>query len=81
MTRYVPLGIRGFLAKNVPWKSLRILYDIVALMDKTAKQIYSTKLRRLQEGDKHVLHQIEEERDVMSVLRMLIHELLQPICS
>lgn len=55
--------------KNFPWKALREICSIVDVMDEITTKVFEDKKRALSKGDGAVLHQFQEGKDIMSILR------------
>ncbi|EIM80362.1 cytochrome P450 [Stereum hirsutum FP-91666 SS1] len=64
----VPAWVRRWLAKNLPWKDLNNVTEIVDIMNETSIKILEEKKKALQKGDDAVVHQVAEGRDIMSIL-------------
>lgn len=72
----MPASVRRWLAKNLPWKDLNNVTEIVDVMNETSIKILEEKKKALKKGDDAVVHQVAEGRDIMSILRkcfMLVH--------
>lgn len=67
-----PPRFRRFLINISPSRDLRKVKDIVDIMANTSNGIYREKLDALRHGDKAVIEQVGEGKDVMSILCKLI---------
>ena len=67
-----PPGFRRFLIDISPSRDLKKVKDIVDIMAETSNGIYREKLEALKQGDKAVIEQVGQGKDVMSILCKLI---------
>lgn len=61
-------AFRRFVADLIPSKSVQRFRKVVQTMQDQAKGIYEQKKAALAQGDKAVMHQIGEGKDIISVL-------------
>ncbi|KAI0347504.1 cytochrome P450 [Trametopsis cervina] len=61
-------AFRSAVVKLIPSKNLRALRALVSTMQTQARLIFDGKKRALAEGNKAVMHQIGEGKDIMSIL-------------
>ncbi|KAI0270687.1 cytochrome P450 [Gloeopeniophorella convolvens] len=52
----------------LPWKRLNHLMDLAEIMNSSARKIYETKKKLLEQGDGATVEQIEGGKDILSVL-------------
>ncbi|KAI0270683.1 cytochrome P450 [Gloeopeniophorella convolvens] len=52
----------------LPWKKLNHLMDLAEIMNSSARRIYETKKKLLEQGDGATVEQIEGGKDILSVL-------------
>ncbi|KAG2151003.1 cytochrome P450 [Suillus bovinus] len=63
-----PPNFRRFVVKIFPWKALKEICAIVDVMDEVSTKVFEEKKRALSKGDDTVLHQLQEGKDIMSIL-------------
>ncbi|KAL5525409.1 hypothetical protein ACEPAF_9279 [Sanghuangporus sanghuang] len=63
-----PAWLRRVIVRILPIKRVQRLREIVIVMDKTVRAIYTEKCSRLNAGDSAVRAQISEGRDITSIL-------------
>ncbi|TFY82001.1 hypothetical protein EWM64_g2011 [Hericium alpestre] len=63
-----PHSLQKLVAKRIPSRRFQKLLNIVEVIDKTSKKIFTEKTTALAKGDDAVAHQVGEGRDIMSVL-------------
>ncbi|GJE84313.1 cytochrome P450 [Phanerochaete sordida] len=66
--KYVPLSIRRAIGPRLPHPTMQKLRRIIDTMDGQARAIYYAKKGALERGDKSGEHQINDGRDMLSVL-------------
>ncbi|KAF8072004.1 cytochrome P450 [Lyophyllum atratum] len=59
---------RRFVVNLMPWKNVRRLREVINIMDQTTKHIFEEKKRTLQAGDEALSKQVEEAKDILSIL-------------
>ena len=59
---------RRFVVDFMPWKKGRKYRDIINVMDKTTVHIFNEKKRTLEAGDKPLMDQVKQAKDLMSIL-------------
>ncbi|RDB25864.1 Docosahexaenoic acid omega-hydroxylase CYP4F3 [Hypsizygus marmoreus] len=59
---------RRFVVDLIPLTNVRRLRDIVDVIDATSVEIYTAKKSALAQGDEAVMKQIEQAKDIMSIL-------------
>lgn len=65
---WLPLKLRRFLAKIVPFGTLRQLLHIVGIMDKNAREVLRSKRNAIEKGQEVIQQQIAAGKDLMSIL-------------
>lgn len=66
-----PKAVQRQLANWLPNKHMQKLREIVATMEEHSKAIFASKKQALEKGDKDVVHQMEEGKDILSILSEL----------
>ena len=66
-----PPRFRRFLAERWPNPHVKEAIRIIDTLEETSRKIYQTKIKALKEGDEDIKHKVQEERDIMSILREL----------
>lgn len=66
--RYVPRSLRVKLGQWIPHRGLQHLQGILAILDRKSKEIFYSKRAALNRGDKDVVLQVEEAKDILSIL-------------
>jgi hypothetical protein len=63
-----PAIIQRQIARWFPNKHVQRLREIVATMESHSKQIFYSKKAALEKGDHAVVHQVNEGKDILSIL-------------
>ncbi|KAF9236434.1 cytochrome P450 [Melanogaster broomeanus] len=63
-----PPSFRKYIVKNAPWKLVREISSVVDVMDKTCIDVFEAKKKALAEGDEAVVQQVDQGKDIMSIL-------------
>ncbi|KAM5535780.1 hypothetical protein V8D89_010594 [Ganoderma adspersum] len=66
----LPPRIRAILVNAIPSRRVQRMKHIVTTIRKRSEEIIAEKRAALQKGDKFTMHQVEEGKDIMSILRM-----------
>ena len=66
---YMPTAVVRLIARLLPPSNLQKLRDIIYTMDEQSRIIYNGKKAALEKGDEAVLHQMNDGKDIMSILR------------
>ncbi|KAI0698621.1 cytochrome P450 [Cytidiella melzeri] len=61
-------AFRRFVARLIPSKDVQKFREHLDVMQTSARQIYNSKKAALEQGDKAVVHQIGEGKDILSIL-------------
>jgi hypothetical protein len=69
LTRTLPGAILGFCAKMCPWPTLHELIGFHITVDSGSRRIWDEKKRLFYLGDKSVVNEHGEGKDIMSILR------------
>jgi hypothetical protein len=74
LTRTFPPKFLRWALEHTPWRVLHELKDICDMMDASARGIWEEKKALYARGDKSVVNEYGEGKDLMSILRAyLVH--------
>ncbi|KAI0028312.1 cytochrome P450 [Vararia minispora EC-137] len=68
LTRFIPGHILRFIAESIPWPTLHEMLNITDVMQATSREIWEEKKRLFALGDKSVINEYGEGKDIMSIL-------------
>lgn len=68
-----PRRFRRFVTDIFPHPHLQRVKDVIDTMDEKSRAIFREKETALENGDKAVLHQVGEGKDIMSVFSTFMH--------
>ena len=64
----LPPGIRAILVNAIPSRRVQRMKHLVTTIRKRSEEIIAKKRAALQKGNKFTMHQVEEGKDIMSLL-------------
>ena len=71
---WIPTWIKQLVVKQIPNARLQRLIEICSTMDRYSRIIFHGKKAALEKGEHDVVHQIDEGKDVLSILSKPLFE-------
>ncbi|KAI0030803.1 cytochrome P450 [Vararia minispora EC-137] len=68
LTKYIPGHILRTVAEKLPWPTLHVMLNISDTMQSTSRDIWEEKKKLFALGDKSVVNEYGEGKDIMSIL-------------
>lgn len=65
----LPSRLRGVVLDAIPSKRIQRMKTIVRTMRQRSNEIVAEKRASLQKGDESTVRQVDEDKDIMSILR------------
>ncbi|KAG6843220.1 hypothetical protein H0H93_001830 [Arthromyces matolae] len=59
---------RRWVVDHLPMKNLHLMRDVIDDLHRTATEIFETKQRALKEGDEALANQVDQAKDLISIL-------------
>ena len=77
----LPPGIRAILVNAIPSRRVQRMKHLVTTIRKRSEEIIAKKRAALQKSNKFTMHQVEEGKDIMSILRACALHKNHTLCS